>query len=809
MKSCTVYTNLGDTQHALQQEDVMGLFEVKRQSIDDKSILKKTNQIQKGTRKAKANKVLDVIARIVADVEKNLGKYKNEYTVVNTKEQLQIYLDGIFNCGVVAIDTETTGLDPIDDTIAGFSLYVPEMKGGYCPINHISNVTGKRLNGQLDIEDAKWLFDELSKYELEIVMFNAAFDIRVIRNMIGAKDIYCTWDCYLAARLLNENEEASGLKPLWKKYCSNGEEDAFRFGDLFKNIPFTEIPYDVGYLYAAHDAHITYKLYLYQRQFLVETEKKCKEHNLQSVAWVFHNIEMPCVDAVCNMEDTGVTFDFDYNQKLKDKYHALLEEREEAFHEMCRAHKKEIFAYRKKYGKLDEPISIKSSTQLAILLYDIIGLEPLVDRYTKKPLRSTKEDILRKLNHPIADAILDYREFSTIVSTFIDTLPTWVKDDGKIHCKFNQYGARTGRFSSESPNMQNIPSHNKDIRKMFTASDGYVLMSADYSQQEPKAMTQMCGDKKMLDAYKHGKDLYAEIAAVSFDLPYEECLEHFPKGAYIKETKNGWVYGTKNDYDKIADGVNDTYSIGKERRSQAKSIFLGVLYGRGVNSIAEQLGTTKQKAQQISDSVSKKFPAIPKFEKDSLKMARDVGYVTTLWGRKRRLPDLQLPEYEFVWKDGRPPEEDFLDFDIEDEIPEVPSDKVSYYLKKLRNAWGKEKRVIFEEANEEGIWIIDNGGKIAEAKRRCVNSRIQGTAADMTKLAMILIHNDEKLRKWGFRLLLQVHDELIGECPMETAKKCKKRFAKLMAQAAEEKFDIPISCDVAVSKKWCGKEVEV
>ena len=374
---------------------------------------------------------------------------------------------------------------------------------------------------------------------------------------------------------------------------------------------------------------------------------------------------------------------------------------------------------------------------------------------------------------------------SKLVSTYIDKLPNCVNPkDGRIHCSFNQYGADTGRFSSSDPNLQNIPSHNKDIRKMFVASDGYVLMSSDYSQQEPKVMTQMCGDPKMIKAYQEGKDLYAEIAALSFNTNYENCLEFRPDGTTNPE--------------------------GKNRRSQAKSILLGVLYGRGVPSIAEQLGTTTKKAQAIKDSVFKGFPAIPKFEEDSLDMAYEKGYVTTLWGRKRRLPALQLPEYEFTWKDGTRPDNDLLDFGEEvgeDVVSEVPDELVQKYTRRLRQAYFGQKRKIFEDANKEGIWIVDNGAKIADAQRQCVNARIQGSAADMSKLAMILGGNDERLKELGFRLLIPVHDELIAECPEENVKECSERFAMLMAKAAESGLTIPIKCDVEITKAWYGDSI--
>lgn len=309
------------------------------------------------------------------------------------------------------------------------------------------------------------------------------------------------------------------------------------------------------------------------------------------------------------------------------------------------------------------------------------------------------------------------------------------------------------------------------------------------SQQEPKVMTQMCQDPKMIKAYQEGKDLYAEIAALSFNTSYDNCLEFRPDGTTNPE--------------------------GKNRRSQAKSILLGVLYGRGVPSIAEQLGTTTKKAQAIKDSVFKGFPAIPKFEEDSLFMAEELGYVTTLWGRKRRLPDLQLPEYEFKWKDGAPPNDDLLDFDDmntpEYEDSEVPEDIQNHWIRVLSKCNSKfSVGAVKEKAlNEDGVIVIDNRGKIADAQRQCVNARIQGSAADMSKLAMILVGNDKRLKELGFKLLIPVHDELIAECPEENAKECKERFAMLMSKAAESKLTIPIKCDVEVTKCWYGERIDI
>ena len=215
-------------------------------------------------------------------------------------------------------------------------------------------------------------------------------------------------------------------------------------------------------------------------------------------------------------------------------------------------------------------------------------------------------------------------------------------------------------------------------------------------------MCKRAGDSQMYETFMHGKDLYSEIASKAFNVPYDDCREFRPDGTVNKQ--------------------------GKERRTQAKSVLLGVLYGRGEASIGEQLNVSTKKAKDIKDSVFKGFPAIKEFEESSLDMAYELGYVTTVCNRKRRLPDLQLPEYEFKWKDGAPPDDDLLDFDLEEDMnePEVPEDIQRKYLKKLQNCYFSQKRKIFEEANKEGIWIVDNGAKIADAQRQCVNARIQG-----------------------------------------------------------------------------------
>ena len=727
--------------------------------------------------------LMERISAINAMVEKFLGKYRDKYLVIRDEAELANYIDTAIKNNIIAIDTETTGLNPITDQLAGVCIYTPGMKAAYVPMHHISYVLGTEVDNQLSDNVVANHLQRLADAKTNIDMFNAKFDMRVIKNQLGVK-LIASWDAYIGARLLNENEGDgnNGLKPLHDKYCMNGQGEAFSFGDLFKGIPFTYIPIKTAYLYAAGDPIKTYELCEFQRQFLDVNSPICKERDLERVAWLFKNIEMPLIPIVADMEDTGICFDTEFASKLSKKYNELLKEKEAKFYQLCNRYKDDIDNYKLKNRnhKLADPISINSPTQLAILLYDILKV-PTVD---KKSPRGTGEDILLKIDNPICKAILEYREVAKLLSTYVDKMGNEVNPKtGKIHCNFNQIGADTGRFSSSSPNMQNIPSHNKEIRQMFTASPGNVLLSSDYSAQEPRITAHLCQDPKMIKAYKDGKDLYAEMASLAFNYPYEECLEFRPDG-------------TKNP-------------DGKERRNKAKAIFLGIVYGKGVKSIGEDLNVSTRKAQEIYDSVLKEFPALRQFMLDNEHNAKTYGFVETIWGRKRRLPNIQLPPYEFTLIGGVAKNFDPLfDDDVDDGPAEIDENTKQRYIRLLDRTYSKaERETIKAKAKAEGLLIKDNGGYIAEATRQCTNARVQGSAADLTKLAMLEVANDKKLKDLGFKLLLPVHDELIGECPEENAKEVAERFSYLMVAAAKD-LCVPSKCDVEISRAWYGETLE-
>ena len=739
--------------------------------------LAKPAPASKGVTVRQGKGIMERIPSIRAMANRYLGQYADIYKVIQDEKELEDYITKAIEDGELAIDTETNGLDFGDMVIVGLCLYSPSQTGVYVPLNHVSYITMTKLDGQLS---EQFVAEQLARLkDTKLIFFNAKFDIRVINQTLGV-ELIPYWDGYIGARLLNENEPDNGLKALHNKYVLKGEGESFDYGSIFKGIPFSHIPINIAYLYAAHDAVITYELYKFQEPFLTKDHPTCIERNLQGVAYVFREIEMPLINIVAQMEDTGIALDLEYAKGLEEKYGQELEKVEQEFFEELAQYKDVIDQYRKQMGpacKLDERINLNSPTQLAILLYDVLGITPV----DKKSPRGTGEDILEKINIPLTRILLEYRRLQKLMSTYITKLPASLNPrTGRLHASFNQVGTDTGRFSSADPNMQNIPARNKDIRQMFVASPGYCLLSSDYSQQEPRLTAHMSRDEKMINAYKQGKDLYAEIASIAFNQPYENCLEYV-NGVYNEE--------------------------GYRRRQTSKAIVLGVCYGKGVPAIAEDLGITRQEAQKVYDEIMFHFPGLKQFMIESQNMARELGYVDTVWGRKRRLPNMQLEPYEFSYSGKVPTNFDPLAFDqeVSNEVPEGIKRKYSAMLD--RASWSEKQRII-AQARNEGIIIKDNSGYIAEATRQCVNSRIQGSAADMTKKAMLLVGNDAQLKEWGFRLLLTVHDELIGECPKENAKQVAERFSALMIEAAKD-LDVPSKCDVVITERWYGEPLEI
>lgn len=765
---------------------------VSRNLVNEKTILDKINSSKSITLPIQVNSkgpnILSAIKTVSANMDKYLGDKKNNYQLIVDESELDRYISHIIENGIYSFDTETTGLNTFQDRVVGFSLYTPGEKPAYVPINHISYITHQRLDSQISVEFAAFQLQRLVDANAKSIMFNSKFDIKMVRRTFNVY-MHVYYDVNIAARMLNENEISNRLKDLYKKYILHGQEDAFTFAELFKGITFNLIPPEVGYLYAARDAEVTWEMYQFQIPYLTPSDPACIKQDLVSVADVFWNIEMPTIEVLADIEDAGVTVDSKAAQKISDKYLPKIQNYENVFNQRV-----------KEYG-IQKHYDIASSQQLAELFYDVLGLE---SPDPKNP-RGTGKDILKSLDHPIVDAVRDYRKVSTLVNTFVKKLPYMSEpSDGKIHCNYVQIGADTGRLACNDPNMQQIPNRGeaKEIRKMFRSSPGYVLIGSDFSQQEPKLTAVLSNDKKMMQSAMSGGDVYSSVAAIAFNTTYENCLEFFPEGTPIRHNdKHEWEICDESVCEKHADGHSDTNYAGKNRRTQAKSIVLGITYGRGIASIAKQLNTTKEEAQKIYDSVIATFVGLQELKDESDNMAKTKGFVTTIWGRKRRLPDMQLPNFSFSYS------QEYINATG---ITEVPQQAIDYYKRLLSNSRSKyQTRDIIAQAKADHIIIKNNQAFIARATRQCVNARVQGSAADMTKLAMCKIAKDPELLSLGFRMLIQVHDEIIGECPYKNKDKAAKRFSYVMSHAAEEKIPIPFSSDVVIETHWSGGDPEV
>ena len=730
------------------------------------------------------------------------GNKLDKIELVTDPNRIEEYLHNTLKNGILAVDTETNGLDRIDGKIAGICLYTPGEKGIYIPVGHVSYMTNQPLKDNVARETMENFFKVCNEHNVKYILHNAKFDMHILYWMIGVK-IVPYWDTLIAGQLLNENEP-HGLKVLYQKYCVRADEEqqVAKFNTLFNGIEFNSIPPSVGYMYAAFDPIMTYELYKFQEQYLdKEVGQYCYRKGLERVADVFREIEMPLIEVVFDMEVQGVDIDTELAKELKDKYTYYMNLAVDNFKaqiielEVAGAFDELRVKHPDKFNKISElgdiNINIASNAQLVILFYDVLKLDP------PKGQRSVGEEQLKQLHHPLVDCILEYRGMSKLLSTYIEAIPNHIaKKDGKLHANFNQYGAKTGRFSSSDPNLQNIPSKTKklsdgtvidaghDIRQMFIAGEGNVIIGGDFSQQEPRCLAHMSQDENMINAYLHGKDLYATIASKLYNKPYEECKEFRPDGTVNPE--------------------------GKQRRSSVKPILLGIMYGRGVNSIAEQMNITKEEAQQVINDFYKQFPKVKEFVEFAQENARTYGFVETAWGRKRRLPNMQLDPIEITIENPNLIST-FNPLDFSSTENTEVSDEVYYkYLRLMNRAYGREaKEKVKQQAKAEGYKLVDNGGYIADAQRQCVNSIIQGSAADMTKIAMIQIHRNKRLRELGYKLIIPVHDEVLGVCPKENAKEVRDILEYIMVHVVDGKFEIPMKTDIECTYRWYGEGIEI
>lgn len=675
-------------------------------------------------------KVIDNAREVIHSEEKGI--------LLNTQVTLEQYINQCIADGEYVLDIETTGLDPFNDLIVGICLYSPSQEPAYVPMLH-TDIDNKLLPGQLEVAVVKQHITRLMESNAHWINHNIKFDAKFLMYRWNIKPNNMYWDTQIGAFILNENERVHGLKPLYAKYITKSK-DKQSYKDLFEKTPFNYIPLDLAEVYGANDGTKTYALYKFQKQYLNPNHTR---KDFQNLYHVFMDIEMALLPVLCDMELKGVEIDTKFAKELEVKYGQLVEEQEQYLYDVIYtrfANKiknhvglQALIAKQAKSKKLrgtkyQDLINFNSSSQLKFLFFDILGFPKL---YRKEPTSCGKEqqklwaesDKISKGQKEFLEAFMEWRKTNKLLTSFIIKIPEAreVKTNA-VHTEFKQTGAKTGRFSSSHPvhkmNLQQIPSRNKDIRKIFKARDGHVLIGSDFSAIEPRILATVSQDPTMLKTFNDGTDIYASLASIIFNMPYEECLEFHP------------VTGEKQPE-------------GKDRRAQTKSVLLGIMYSRGARAIAEQFGKDVKWGQALIDDFFEKFPLIKETITKSTYHAEKLGYVCTITGRKRRLPNMKL-------------------------------DKSSYLYQ--------------------------------EASRQCLNARIQGSSADVMKLAMVNLYNNKRFQELEGNILMTIHDELIIECRDEVAVEMSELLPEVMKDTAMKLLGTKQKCDVEVSRVWSGDD---
>lgn len=636
---------------------------------------------------------------------------------------------------MIAIDTETTGLEVFGaDKIVGISLTLPRADYHcYIPVRHVEDVLvgyetlesgAKRpiyetrlLKENMNPEAVFFLLKKyLENPALKKIYFNAKFDIHMLRKE-GIEAKGLWMDAKVAMHLLNENEPSFALKNLATKYGKY-------FGFEDKSMTYEELFGKGGFektpldIGTVYACKDTHLTYKFGMWILDQFERLPKLKDL------YFNIELPITEICVSMEHEGFLIDLDF----AEQYRSELAEEVAGLD----ARIKEGFG----------DININSNQQLQKVIYEEWGVENKykgsVDAKTLKKISETEKEISEV--QYIKD-LLKYRELNKLLTTYIEPLPHKVSEDGRLHGNFNQSATVTGRFASDKPNLQNLP---YNARKMFIAPEEKLIIGIDFSQIEPRFLSHITQDKDFMNPYETGRDLYSEIASKVFKKPLEECGD------------------------------------GSKYRKMAKVILLGMMYGIGANSLAEQFGITLQEAEQLYKDFHEAYPVVKAWFDETNAHADKFGFVETAWGRKRR----------------------FLGH------KEVAK-KYHVMLKKFQKKLGKEEFNIWEEYRNRTVTYTearafqDVASEYNRVARQSINARIQGSSADIMKIAMIKLQEHLKKKGSEWKMLGTIHDEVLIEIPATATAEEVEELAEIQRTAVT--LSIPMKVDVEVSARWgCG-----
>lgn len=486
----------------------------------------------------------------------------DNYILVMTEKQLHEMGKVLWKEPIIAVDTETTGLNLYGKSkIVGVSFTAPEAdKHYYIPLFHDEgNVE--------DIPLAWECIESILGWGKEYVFHNAVFDLHQFANYgITVKGtIHCTQNIM---PVLNENEMSYRLKDLVPKYL---KIEGDTFDSLFGSTPFNEVALKYARYYACKDTHITWLLFAFQMEHLKQ------QHGLYTY---YMQVEQPLINVVFEMEREGFYIDMNEVERQKELLNNKLPKLE--------AKLKELLG----------DINFNSPTQLL----------PALQRVVSPKLQGTgKKEIKPFKHHPVIELLQEFKDDTKQLNGFVSPIQDFIQPDGKLHGSFKQNGARTGRFSSSAPNLQQQP---KEARKMFRVHEDCLILGLDFSAQEPRMLTHYTQEPILIENYMNGRDLYATLASEFYGKPYEECFKK-PDGSDTKE------------------------------RKEFKVVVLAIMYGMGGGSLGASLGITNRQATEMIDTFYEKFPKVAEFVKNNTKEACKQGYVEMKLGdivRKRRLP---------------------------------------------------------------------------------------------------------------------------------------------------------------------------
>ncbi len=510
--------------------------------------------------------------------------------------------------------------------------------------------------------------------KLEKIGQNLKYDLLVLRHA-GIDVQGVSFDTMIASYVLNPSRASHSLDALaleYLNYKTMTYEEVTGKGRGRKS--FTEVDVATATRYSAEDADIALRL----RNVL---EPQLRDHDLDRL---FRDLEMQLMPVLVDMEQYGVKIDADLLRSMSGKLAREADAIEKTIYELA-----------------GTEFNINSPKKLAEILFSSLGLTPL--KRTKTGF-STNVDVLEELAHvhPLPGEILKYRTLSKLRSTYVDALPALVNPrTGRLHTSLNQTVTATGRLSSSEPNLQNIPVRTdvgREIRRAFIADKGHQLLSADYSQIELRVLAHMSGDAALIETFTRDEDIHTRTASEIFGLPRTE--------------------------------------VTAEMRRKAKAVNFGIIYGISAFGLAQDIGVSNAEAKRYIDGYFARYPKVREFIDGTIQQAREQGYVTTLLGRRRYIPELASAS--------------------------VP---------------------------------VRNFGE-----RMAINTPIQGTAADLIKMAMISIHRLLKERGLGSRMILQVHDELIFEIPDREADMMRALVRGEMEGVL--KLAVPIRVDLGIGPNW-------